>query len=74
MRTQTNEATVSNNPRDGIQRRMTQLPRFEPTAATSGAPTVGARGVNDGVFGNLDAKPEVGEKTEELPPVRSATY
>ena len=27
---------------------------------------------NDGVFANLDAKPDLGEKVEELPPVRMA--
>ncbi|KAL9111706.1 MAG: hypothetical protein Q9227_003981 [Pyrenula ochraceoflavens] len=47
----------------GIQRRVTELPAFTPPAGSRGP-----RPVNDGVFANLAAKPEKGEKLEELPP------
>lgn len=52
--------------RSGIPRRPTMLPTF--TAPTSG----GSRQIapsNDGVFANLNAKPERNEKNEDLPPV-----
>ncbi|KAH0537455.1 hypothetical protein FGG08_005763 [Glutinoglossum americanum] len=51
--------------------RTMELPRFVPTSRAGSAATTryagSGRGVNDGVFANLSAKPEVGEK-EELPP------
>lgn len=50
-----------------LQRRVTELPAFTPSAAIASR---GPRQVNDGVFANLAAKPEKGEKNEELPPVR----
>lgn len=50
-----------------IQRRVTMLPSFTtPTPAPSGRVV---RSANDGVFANLAAKPERGEKNEDLPPV-----
>ena len=58
-------STNSRSP--GIQRRLTELPTFTPP---TGGNSRGPRPVNDGVFANLAAKPEKGEKNEELPPVR----
>ncbi|KAI9747400.1 MAG: hypothetical protein M4579_007473 [Chaenotheca gracillima] len=61
----------------GIERRVTQLPAFESTPAgtttnTTSVPaatrTHGSRVANDGVFANLSAKPERGEKLDEQPP------
>jgi len=60
-----------------VQRRVTELPNFTPrTVPTTGATRRvyggGSASVNDGVFANLNAKPERGEKTEEeKPPVCS---
>jgi hypothetical protein len=51
-----------------IQRRVTELPVFAPPVAASGRVIGG--GANDGVFANLAAKPERGEKGEDHPPVR----
>lgn len=62
----------------GPQRTVTTLPVFSPQPAL--VPTVSGRvlgstpfptfsSANDGVFANLNAKPERGEKTEEMPPV-----
>jgi hypothetical protein len=54
-----------------IQRRVTMLPTFA-TMATTSSRVVGTGSSNDGVFANLNAKPERGEKQEEdLPPVRT---
>lgn len=50
----------------GMQRRVTELPTFAPSGTT---PSRRPQPVNDGVFANLAAKPEKGEKNEELPPV-----
>ncbi|PYI15732.1 hypothetical protein BO86DRAFT_393696 [Aspergillus japonicus CBS 114.51] len=49
----------------GIQRRPTILPSF--STPSSGASRV-VTSANDGVFANLAAKPERGEKNEDLPP------
>ncbi|KAL2009849.1 hypothetical protein VTN00DRAFT_5656 [Thermoascus crustaceus] len=50
-----------------IQRRVTMLPSFTtPTPAPTSGRVV--RSANDGVFANLAAKPERGEKNEDLPP------
>jgi len=57
------------------QRRVTELPVFLPRTVPAGGPTRrvyggGSASVNDGVFANLNAKPEKGEKVEEeKPPV-----
>ncbi|KAI9822557.1 MAG: hypothetical protein M1827_000276 [Pycnora praestabilis] len=55
-----------------VQRRITQLPVFAPATPAPGATGRvyggGSRSTNDGVFANLSAKPERGEKTEEQPP------
>jgi hypothetical protein len=50
-----------------IERRATYLPVFAPTTG----PVYGGGSASDGVFANLSAKPEMGEKTEEHPPVRA---
>ena len=58
-----------------LQRMVTELPNFTPTAARYSSVVPGAAvpghfsSANDGVFANLNAKPERGEKTEEQPPV-----
>lgn len=57
-----NEQQQSSDPRSGIQRRQTILPSF-----STGSRVISS--TNDGVFANLAAKPERGEKTEDLPPV-----
>lgn len=49
----------------GIFRRLTILPSFTPSSSAPGRMI----GSNDGVFANLAAKPERGEKNEDLPPV-----
>jgi len=49
----------------GIFRRLTILPSFTPSSSAPGR----VIGSNDGVFANLAAKPERGEKNEDLPPV-----
>ncbi|KAI9791039.1 MAG: hypothetical protein M1835_000583 [Candelina submexicana] len=55
-----------------VQRRVTQLPVFTPSTTDNGTTGRvyggGSRSANDGVFANLSAKPERGEKTEEQPP------
>ncbi|KAB8236118.1 hypothetical protein ETB97_003772 [Aspergillus alliaceus] len=51
----------SEEPRNGIQRRQTILPTFG-----TGSRMISS--TNDGVFANLAAKPERGEKNEDLPP------
>lgn len=51
----------------GILRRSTILPSFT-APGPGGSRSVAAS--NDGVFANLAAKPERGEKNEDLPPVR----
>ena len=48
-----------------IERRATYLPVFAPTTGR----VYGGGSASDGVFANLSAKPETGEKTEEHPPV-----
>ena len=61
--------------RPGVERTVTELPRFIPTAPVQANRVAGAGGhnhfslANDGVFANLNAKPERGEKLEEQPPV-----
>jgi hypothetical protein len=53
-----------------LQRRYTQIPTFNLPTAASARVMRGAGTTNDGVFANLAAKPERGEKDEDLPPVR----
>jgi hypothetical protein len=64
--------TVSNTPSEiprppVIERRPTHLPEFAPPRRTGRV--YGGGSGSDGVFANLSAKPEAGEKTEEHPPV-----
>lgn len=59
-------STNSGRPAPQIVRRVTEFPGV--TAPTRAGP----RPVNDGVFANLAAKPERGEKVEEQPPVSRA--
>lgn len=54
-----------------LQRRPTILPSF--STPSSGAGRV-ISSSNDGVFANLAAKPERGEKNEDLPPVRNPVW
>jgi hypothetical protein len=51
-----------------VERRTTYLPVFAPQNRSTGRVYGGGSG-SDGVFANLSAKPETGEKTEEHPPV-----
>lgn len=54
-----------------IERQCTQLPVFTPQQTYGATPNrVYGRGLNDGVFANLSAKPGRGEDAEEKPPVR----
>lgn len=65
----TPQTTTSGPPRPPVvERRVTHLPVFTPQTAPSGRVYGGGSG-SDGVFANLSAKPETGEKTEEHPPV-----
>lgn len=65
-----NETTSAPTTGDGrpavVERRVTHLPAFAPP--TNGRVYGGGSG-SDGVFANLSAKPETGEKLEEHPPV-----
>jgi hypothetical protein len=56
-----------------IERRPTQFPVFTAPRAGTGRVYGGGSG-SDGVFANLSAKPETGEKTEEHPPVSPSPY
>lgn len=62
--------------RPGVERTVTEFPHFIPPAPVQPNRVVGSGGhtqftlANDGVFANLNAKPELGEKEEEQPPVR----
>jgi hypothetical protein len=49
-----------------VERRTTHLPAFTPPTAGR---VYGSGSGADGVFANLSAKPEAGEKLEEHPPV-----
>lgn len=53
-------------PDPGVQRRPTAFPSFGGSGAGPGRVISSS---NDGVFANLDAKPERGEKNDDLPPV-----
>jgi hypothetical protein len=64
----TTTTTDGERPPPLIERRATYLPVFAPT--TTGR-VYGGGSASDGVFANLSAKPEMGEKTEEHPPVSS---
>jgi hypothetical protein len=75
MRTHTGDGlSASAENATAVTQHPAQPPTFEPssTATSVLASTVPDlnRSTNDGVFANLNAKPEVGEKVEEHPPVR----
>ncbi|KAL4954623.1 hypothetical protein BDW69DRAFT_162817 [Aspergillus filifer] len=53
-------------PTRGVQRSSTLLPFFGGTSSSNSNRQLPSS--NDGVFANLNAKPERGEKTEDLPP------
>lgn len=48
-----------------IERRITELPAFQPRAASTRG---GPKPTNDGVFANLSAKPTAGEPVDDKPP------
>ncbi|KAI9731416.1 MAG: hypothetical protein M1818_007806 [Claussenomyces sp. TS43310] len=50
-----------------VERRVTHLPVFAPSTASTGR-VYGGGSQSDGVFSNLNAKPDSGEKLEEHPP------
>ncbi|KAJ5232092.1 hypothetical protein N7468_005048 [Penicillium chermesinum] len=56
---------AQNPPTPNLPRRQTMLPIFT-APATAGGRAIAAS--NDGVFANLAAKPQPGEKTDDLPP------
>jgi hypothetical protein len=68
-----NETSTTTTAPDGrpavVERGVTHLPAFVPPV--TGRVYGGGSG-SDGVFANLSAKPESGEKLEEHPPVRSS--
>ncbi len=76
--TESQTTTVSDGSRPlQIQRTVTEFPGATPVApgATRGMPYSTFTASNDGVFANLSAKPERGEKQEEeKPPVRSLPF
>jgi hypothetical protein len=55
--------------RQGIERRVTQLPVFQNQSTEPRTSRVYGGGNNDGVWANLSAKPTRGEEVEEKPPV-----
>lgn len=68
-------------PRPGVERTVTELPHFAPAPPVQQSNRLfGSAGharyglANDGVFANLNAKPELGEKLEEQPPVGFCPY
>lgn len=84
MRSNTTQATTEqpdNGERPALPRTVTTLPPSSTPAALGAAlatptrrPAPFNQSQNDGVFANLDAKPERGEKLEELPPVRQPVF
>lgn len=66
----TQSTTTSETTRPPVtERRTTHIPAFAPVPTITGRVYGGGSG-SDGVFANLSAKPERGEKVEEHPPVR----
>lgn len=65
INTPTATTTEGERPAPPIERRATILAAFAPTTGR----VYGGGSASDGVFANLSAKPETGEKTEEHPPV-----
>lgn len=71
------QRTVHDGDRPAVlQRAITEIPGAAPAVVRYSNIAQGAAvpnqfaSANDGVFANLNAKPERGEKTEEQPPVR----
>ncbi|KAI9813529.1 MAG: hypothetical protein M1832_006260 [Thelocarpon impressellum] len=62
------ERTVGDGRRPAVQRRNTIFPSVVAAVPASSTGRSVGGGSNDGVFANLDAKPERGEKTDEQPP------
>ena len=69
IQTPTTTTMEGERPAAPIERRATYLPVFAPTTGR----VYGGGSASDGVFANLSAKPETGEKTDEHPPVRPLT-
>jgi hypothetical protein len=61
------QATTATDGQAPVVERNTHIQAFAPTVAGR---VYGGGMASDGVFANLNAKPEVGEKLEEHPPVR----
>jgi len=61
------ESTTTGERPHVVERRVTQMPQFTPENPSSGRVYGGGSG-SDGVFANLSAKPDLGEKVEEHPP------
>jgi hypothetical protein len=70
----TPDTTSSSQSRPAVvETRSTYLPAFAPAGrGTTPGRVYGGGSGSDGVFANLSAKPEAGEKTEEHPPVCSS--
>lgn len=78
VHSESEQRVVHDGVRPSLPRSITQFPGAVPSITPNvparpagGAPFVSFSHSNDGVFANLDAKPERGEKIEEQPPVRS---
>ncbi len=63
---------ATSTPPRRIERRVTQLPVFVPSA--NGGRVYGGGNANDGVFSNLAAKPASGDLEDEKPPVSCLLY
>ncbi|KAA8649816.1 hypothetical protein EYZ11_005501 [Aspergillus tanneri] len=63
--TSTQQPSQERQRASGMQRRQTILPSFSPSSSGPGRMISSS---NDGVFANLAAKPERGEKNEDMPP------
>jgi hypothetical protein len=66
---ETTTTTRSSAPPPPVERRVTRFPMFSGAATTPSGRVYGGGSGSDGVFANLSAKPESGEKVEEHPPV-----
>ncbi|KAL3426223.1 hypothetical protein PVAG01_03014 [Phlyctema vagabunda] len=64
----TQTTTIISNRPTIVERRVTHLPAFTPSVPAPTGRVYGGGSGSDGVFANLSAKPERGEKTEEHPP------
>ncbi|KAF8866103.1 hypothetical protein BDZ45DRAFT_795757 [Acephala macrosclerotiorum] len=64
----TQSESTTEAPRPVIERRPTHLPVFSQQPTRPSGRVYGGGSASDGVFANLSAKPETGEKQEEHPP------